>query len=1055
MGRPNFCNMNVRLTLVGLMLLGAFLGYAQSGSNADLKELEVEGWFQYTGSESLSAEAFLQQFHSDLGLGIHDALVLKRTSHGTDGSVHKHYQQTHKGIPVEAGELIVHLRDGAVYLANGEIIPNLDQANSADLDELAAFRQALSYFPADLYRWEAEGKARPQGELIYIDRNFSKDAQKYRLSYKFDIFSLAPEDRNWVYIDAQNGALALALSRIHTGDTGTARTKYSGTHTIYTSYFADSAQYILHDSLTGGGIFTYNMEKRTNKNTAVDFYDADNYWANFNANFDEVAGDAHWGTERVYHFFKNHYNFLSYDNQNSPMYSYVHYDSNYVNAFWNGQEMTYGDGNGIATTPLISLDVVAHEIAHGVTEFTANLIYQGEAGALNESFSDIFGAAIEFAYDSAGGDWKVGEDFFNTGAGIRNMKNPALFNDPHTYRGNNWGVGLFVDYGYVHSNSGVQNFWYYLLSDGDTGVNDNSDNYDVQGLGFQPAANIAFHNLNNYLTRFSDHMDARMGSMQSAIDLFGSCSNEYIQTTNAWHAVGLGEPTGTIDLSLDGIELPRRACGLGSSEDVIFAIRNNSCSNSIPAGASINLSFSVNNGALQTMSTTLSNALPADSVVYIVHNASADLSNLGNNDIFASISYAADTLNGNNFVEQRVRHENYQNAEWKLLQIVSPSSSCELSDSTAITVRAVFLGCDSLDPATTIDLDYSLAGNAQTTSLSLGQTVHYGDTLDLTFPASLNLDARGRYSMNFTLQFPNDPSPANNRIFNYSVLKPYELLGGKISFEDFSYTDSLIVSAGINNGNRRNNVSSVGNRGLEIVGGPLINYDGPFTVPRIDSLVWKSNPSFRSTFCTCVDASSEGALELNFDLKQAYTRVIRRLRTEPSNSDFTSSLRVLANGQQVSPTFTPLSQNSDPFRTQTVNLDAFAGQYFELCFETHLLVDERANFITNDGDIINLDNIYLNSSGIGLKETELSKVGFSIFPNPNNGNFRLEWNEADKGDYRLWIQDAQGRIVFRRNIATQAGDQRWEFSSALSSGIYFIQVQAPGGTVYSEQFIVD
>lgn len=1048
--------MNVRFRLVALFLLGSLMAFAQRENSSDLQEMEVAGWYRYTGNESLSAEAFLERYHQALGLGPNDALVLKRSSQGTDGSLHLHYQQNHKGIPVEAGELIVHLRDGAVYLANGEIISGLDKTTTPALNEVNAFYKALSYFPADLYRWEAEGKARPQGELIWVDKAFSKDQEAYRLAYKFDIFSLAPEDRNWVYIDAQNGELALALSRIHTGDTGTARTKYSGTHTVYTSFSSDSAKYILRDSLTGGGIYTYNMEKRTNKNTAIDFYDADNYWNNFNANFDEVAGDVHWGTERVYHYFKNFYNHLSYDNQNSPLHSYVHFDSNYVNAFWNGQEMTYGDGNGIASTPLTSLDVVAHEITHGVTEHTANLIYQGEAGALNESFSDIFGAAVEFAFDTAGGDWKMGEDFLNTGSGLRNMKNPALFNHPHTYLGNNWGQGLFFDNGYVHSNSGVQNFWYYLLSDGDTGINDLGDRYDIQGLGYQTAADIAFHNLNNYLSRFSDHQDARMGAMQSAIDLYGTCSNEYIQTTNAWYAVGVGEPTGTIDLSLDALEIPARGCNLGTAENVIFSIRNNSCSNTIPAGASINLSFSVNNGTLQTMSLNLTAALLPDSSISIAHNATADFSNLGNHDVFASISYSADTLNYNNFLEQRVRNESYQNAEWKLVDVVSPVSSCELNDSTQIIVRAVFLGCDSLDPSSTISLDYSQSGGSlQTISMPIPQTVHYGDTIDLAFPSSLNLDARGRYSFNFTLQYPNDPTASNNRIFNYSVLKPYELLGGKIGFEDFSYTDSLIIVTGRNTGNRRNSVASVGSRGLEVVGGPLVNFGGSFDVPRNDTTVWQVNPSFRSTFCTCVDATNEGSLDLHFDLKQAYTRLIRRLRSEPSNSEYTSSLRVLVNGNQVSQTYTPLTNDSDPFRTQVVNLDAYAGQYFELCFETHLLVDDRSNNVTSDGDVVNLDNIYLTSSGIGLEELENVELGFSLFPNPSEGQFSLEWANAAEGDYRLWIQDAQGRIVFRRTISTQAGDQSWEFDSNLGAGVYFVQVQAPNGSVYSKQLLVD
>ena len=405
----NFSAMNVRLRMAGLLFGMSFGLYAQQVSSTGLQELETAGWYRYTGDQSLSAESFIEQYRQQLGLGEKDRLELQRVSYGKDGSEHRHYQQMHQGIPVEAAELIIHLRNNAVYLANGEIVSDLNLNPEASISESQALQYALNYFPAQIFAWEANGEASPQGNLVILDKNFSKDAQQYQLSWKFDVYSYKPYDRNWVYINAQNGSLSHSLSRIHSQDTGTARTKYSGTRSIYTSYDSDSALYVLHDSLTGGGIYTFNMQKRTNKGTAIDFYDDDNYWNNFNANFDEAATDAHWGAERVYSYFKQHYNRFSYDDQNSPLNSFVHYDSNYVNAFWNGQEMTYGDGNGVASTPLISLDVVAHEITHGITEYTASLIYQGEAGALNESFSDIFGVAIEFAYDSAGGDWKMGE----------------------------------------------------------------------------------------------------------------------------------------------------------------------------------------------------------------------------------------------------------------------------------------------------------------------------------------------------------------------------------------------------------------------------------------------------------------------------------------------------------------------------------------------------------------------------------------------------------------------------------------------------------------------
>ncbi|QNR25645.1 M4 family metallopeptidase [Croceimicrobium hydrocarbonivorans] len=1047
--------MNVRLRMACLLFGMSFGLYAQQVNSTGLQEMETAGWYRYTGSQSLSAEAFIEQYHQQLGLGEKDRLELQRVSYGKDGSEHRHYQQLHQGIPVEAGELIIHLRNNAVYLANGEIVSDLNLNPEASISESQALQYALNYFPAQIFAWEAKGEARPQGNLVILNKNFSKEAQQYQLSWKFDVYSYEPYDRNWVYINAQNGSLSHSLSRIHSQDTGTARTKYSGTRSIYTSYDSDSALYVLHDSLTGGGIYTFNMQKRTNKGTAIDFYDDDNYWNNFNANFDEAATDAHWGAERVYSYFKQHYNRFSYDDQNSPLNSFVHYDSNYVNAFWNGQEMTYGDGNGVASTPLISLDVVAHEITHGITEYTANLIYQGESGALNESFSDIFGAAIEFAYDSAGGDWKMGEDFLNTGNGLRNLRNPAQFNHPNTYKGNNWGQGLFFDNGYVHSNSGVQNFWYYLLSDGDSGVNDNNDRYDIEGLGYQAAADIAYHNLDNYLTRFSDHFDARMGAMQSAIDLYGACSNEYIQTTNAWYAVGVGEPTGDYDLSLDALVLPERDCSLGAAEDVIFVIRNNSCAQSITAGTAINLSYSINGGLLQTMSTVISNTLLPDSVAYIVHSQTADLSQTGNYDFFASISTSSDSLTYNNTYEQRVRQESYQNAEWKLLEVLNPISGCELNDSTNISLAAVFLGCDSLAVGTNISLDYSLSGTAsQNIGTSLSRSVHYGDTLILDFPTNLNMDARGAYTLTLNLVYSGDPTLNNNRIVNYRVLKPYELLGGKIGFEDFAYADSLLIRHGNNSSSRRNSVASTGNRGLEIVGGPLVNYSDPFEVPRNDTAVWQVNPSFRSTYCTCVDARQEGALQLNFDLQQAYTRLIRRLRSEPSNSAYTSSLRVLANGQPVSGTFIASNPDGDGFQSQIVNLDDFAGQYFELCFETHLLVDKRTNSVTNDGDIINLDNIYLGSSGIGLKEPKVASFSFALYPNPHNGDFNIRLEKASAGTYELEVQDFQGRVISKRSIQTQAGDQNWNFSTDLAAGTYFVLLRSPEGKQYAQRMII-
>ena len=171
---------------------------------------------------------------------------------------------------------------------------------------------------------------------------------------------------------------------------------------------------------------------------AVDFTDTDNNWNNVNTNLDEYATDAHWGAEMTYDYYLNNHGRNSIDDNGLALKSYIHYQAGpnpFFNAFWNGNWMTYGDGNGNNVTPLTSMDIAAHEVTHGLTQHTASLIYQGESGALNESFSDIFGTCIENFARPSNWNWTLGEDI---GTIFRSMSNPNTFNDPDTYMGTYW-----------------------------------------------------------------------------------------------------------------------------------------------------------------------------------------------------------------------------------------------------------------------------------------------------------------------------------------------------------------------------------------------------------------------------------------------------------------------------------------------------------------------------------------------------------------------------------------------------------------------------------------
>lgn len=485
---------------------------------------------------------------SNTGLNADCGLKLISTEKDQIGMIHYRYHQTYKGIVLMHTMYIAHTRNGKLISANGFLTNKFGKNTTPVLAEPAALQKAKDNIGAKVYMWEIpaeeefikreQGDAKatfyPHGKLV-LAASAQKIDQPFELAYEFDIYAHEPMQRYYIYVSAITGEIIEKLDRIHHGNTNaTCVTAYSGTQTITTDSTA-ATNYRLRETGRGLGIETYNMQKGTSYAAAVDFTDTDNFWNNVNANKDQYACDAHLATEKTYDFYYNNFGRNSINNAGFKLMSYVHYSTNYVNAFWDGTRMTYGDGNA-TYSPLTSLDIGGHEVTHGLTEFTANLIYSYQSGALNESFSDIFGTAIENYASPATFDWLIGEDI---GAAFRSHSNPNAYGDPDTYLGTNWYTGT-GDNGGVHTNSGVQNFWFYLLSVGGTGTNDLGNPYNVTAIGINNAAAIAYRNLTVYLTQNSQYADARFYAIQAATDLFGPCSPEVIATTNAWYAVGVG-----------------------------------------------------------------------------------------------------------------------------------------------------------------------------------------------------------------------------------------------------------------------------------------------------------------------------------------------------------------------------------------------------------------------------------------------------------------------------------------------------------------------------------
>ena len=468
------------------------------------------------------------------------------------GEKHLTYQQYYKSTPVEFGIYKAHVINGRLASINGAFYKNIDQSASPSLEPALAVELALNNVHATTYKWDLPMEEAllkfemqdqnatyyPSPSLVWVASQGDYTRAKFQLAYKMDVYASEPLSRQNIYVDAHSGQVIYKTDQIHTADSlGNAVTVYSGNRVMMADYF--NSQFRLRESGRGNGIQTFDLNNTSNYGAAFDFIDLDNNWNNVNASLDQYATDAHWGAEMTYDYFYQVHNRNSIDGNGFLLKSYVHYNTNYNNAFWDGQRMTYGDGNGTTFTPLTDLDITGHEIAHGLTSNTANLVYANESGALNESFSDIFGVSVTSFANNNTLQWSIGEDATPNGLGIRSMSNPNAFQDPDTYTGTHYYTGT-QDNGGVHTNSGVQNHWYYRLTVGGTGTNDLGNAYNVTGLGIDIASKIAFRNLTIYLTPNVDHEDARFYAIQSAIDLFGACTPEVISTTNAWHAVGVG-----------------------------------------------------------------------------------------------------------------------------------------------------------------------------------------------------------------------------------------------------------------------------------------------------------------------------------------------------------------------------------------------------------------------------------------------------------------------------------------------------------------------------------
>lgn len=563
---------NFYFSFAGIVVLCLFGGMVQ----AQVQQ-RVESWNQENGkAEFIAIESVLeapsyadgiQVLNQVLSLKAEEDFAFQKEESDALGMNHVKYSQKYRGFNVEYGTYTLHHKEGKVVSISGNYIDAPSAKLIQSISEEQALEKALEFVGAQKYMWEEMGNEQwkktldnnssatwyPKAELV-ICKDFMATTKEQELrpvlAYKFDVYASQPVSRAYIYVDAETGKIIHVNSIIKTAvATGTAATRYSGTQTITTDSYNGS--YRLRDNSRGNGIIVYNMKKGTNYSSAVDFTDADNNWTAaeyHNTNKDDVAMECHWALEKTYDYWMNKHNRNSFDGNGTLQKAYVHFDNAYDNAYWNGSVFTFGDGSGTYFDALASVDVTAHEHGHAVCSYTANLAYQNESGALNEAFSDIWGACVEYYAAPGKQTWIMGEDIERRSGhvGLRSMSDPKTEGLPDTYQGTNWAPlssspSQYNDYGGVHTNGGPLCYWFYLLSVGGSGTNDQNENFNITAIGIDKAEKIAYRMESVYLSANSNYANARTYAIQAATDLYGAGSNEVIQVTNAMYAIGVGD----------------------------------------------------------------------------------------------------------------------------------------------------------------------------------------------------------------------------------------------------------------------------------------------------------------------------------------------------------------------------------------------------------------------------------------------------------------------------------------------------------------------------------
>lgn len=548
--------MKVQASLLCLAIASALAMNAQAGEK---RVPEKEAAEAAKAAMIQRAKTVIEQNQSKVFKADGDAFEATANFIGPKGVEYVRFNRSYNGLPVIGGDVIVRSSEvklkGLSQSISQKMRPGLVAAVSSD----EAIVEAGAHFDNKFF-----GVPYARKVIYALGKTPTLAHEVVFNGIKAD---QTPTEMHY-FVDATTGKILGQWDTVHTAKpgpggsgsagcvaaTGTGKSLTEGDVVLNTSKCGSS--YRMVDTTRGGGA-THNMGMMTTGMGSV-VAGSTNVWGNnLLSNAQTVAADAAYGISMTWDYYKNVHGRNGIANNGMGAISRVHYGRNYQNAFWSDGCfcMTFGDGdNGASIYPLVALDVAGHEMSHGVTSRSAELVYAGESGGLNEATSDIFGTMVEFYANNASdpADYVMGEKLFPNNADMRKairwMFKPSLDRrSPDCYSSTLGNLD-------VHYSSGVANHFFYLLAEGavvpdgfGAGTWANltpakmvcNGNTSLVGIGRGDAQKIWYLALTGYMTANTNYAAARVATISAATELFGAASAQTNAVKAAWDAVSV------------------------------------------------------------------------------------------------------------------------------------------------------------------------------------------------------------------------------------------------------------------------------------------------------------------------------------------------------------------------------------------------------------------------------------------------------------------------------------------------------------------------------------